>query len=152
MGEGLGAEVADQALLNPDGDLARGVAERVLEQQPDSQKDDQSRGGGAGRHAGHQRLDGPIDDRLQLGRSRPQRARRAEQMPEQGDQQDEHDAVHDGREERGQEADAEEAPIGPHRPEEAKLGLHRQACRGVSSAMGRITSSGETPPWRKAPR
>ena len=152
VGEGLGAQVSHQPFLDPDGDLTRGIAEHVLEQQPGGQEHHQPAGRPAGRHSGHERLHRPVDDGLQLGRARPQLAGGTEQVPEQRHQQDEHDAVHEGGEEGGDQAERKEAPVGPHRPEKAKLGLHRQACRGVSRAIGRITSSGDTPPWRKAPR
>ena len=46
----------------------------------------------------------------------------------------------------------EEPAVGADQPEEPQLGPHRHPCRGVRSAIGRITSSGDTPPCRNAPR
>ena len=47
---------------------------------------------------------------------------------------------------------AEQPAVGADQPEQPELGPHGYPWRGVSRAIGRITSSGETPPCRNAPR
>ena len=76
----------------------------------------------------------------------------AEEVLEQGDQDNEREAVEQRGKEGGEQAQREEAAVGPDQAEEPELGTHAYPWRGVSRAIGRITSSGETPPWRNAPR
>ena len=82
----------------------------------------------------------------------PEVPRGAEQVPEQRDQHHQHEAVEHRGEEGDHESGTQQPPVRPHQPEQATLGLHLQPWRGVSRAMGSMTSSGDTPPWRNAPR
>ena len=87
------------------------------------------------------------------GADRESVAAAREERSEERLQGHERDGIEDAAEECRAEPHGERSPERPEQPEEASPHARTAQVRlGNSNATGRITSSGETPPWRKAPR
>ena len=138
-------KIADQALLRPHRDLGRGVGQGVLDQQPQRQDHHQPGRRRAGREAGHQRIHQAVHPGLELGRAGPERAGGAEQVLEQRDQDDQHEAVEHRGERGGQPARRRGAPSrgAPSAGAEARSAPVRRR----EASAGR--SGGSLPPARR---
>jgi hypothetical protein len=152
VAEQLGAEVAHHPFLHRHRELGAGVVRRVLEED----------GGDEESHDPEHRLirGGPREDRVEqsFGEAFEAGARAAEpfggpeQVLEERDDAEDHRPVHHRRDEIEQDRQPIPAAVGTDLPDQPAPDAHRFPRRVVSSAIGRITSSGVTPPWRNAPR
>ena len=112
-----------------------------------------SGGGLAGRRPHNEWTKQPLDRVLEPGGGlRRQGAGRAEEVLEEGDQQDDDQSVQQRSQERRSESETEPTATWSEVAKEAAFSPHCQARLGVSKAIGNTTSSGDTPPWRNAPR
>ncbi len=114
VAEEPGAQVAHQPFLCPDGDLSGGIAQCVLEHQPGDQEHDQAGGCLPRREtrprAGSTRRSTRASSWVEPG---PQLAGGTEQVLKQRDQQDQREAIEQGGQQRGHQAEREQAPVGP---------------------------------------
>ena len=88
---------ATRPSCTPDRDLGRGVAQQVLEQQPDTSTTTSRPAAAPGREAGHQRLGQAARPALERGRAGAERAGGAEEVLEERHQEDEGEAVEQPR-------------------------------------------------------
>jgi hypothetical protein len=122
MGKEPGPKIPYQSLLRPDRDLSRGIAQCVLEQQPEGKQDDQASRSLARGHPRNEGLDHPVHELFQPAGAGPKLSRRAEQMLEKRNQDDQREAVQQRGQKSGEQSESQQSPIGDDQPKEPELG------------------------------
>ena len=153
--EQTNAQIADDAFLNRDAAERREIRGEVLEQQRHQQHDHdvaERELRGTGLEEGSRDL---VEYRLDLRAALRRQRRIAEQRAQERDQQDEREAVEHRRDDCRSDRGGEQQRVRSQerqQPRAAFGAAHQRERRGVSSATGKIISSGVAPPWRNAPR